>query len=434
MDISLPYHRKYRPKNLSDYIGNEKLKESVLKAVANPIRPQVILLQGEAGIGKTSMARLIAKEYLCEYRSVEDGACGECESCKRIDEYIETGRNDEILNIREVDATDSNKKQDIDNLLEEAAIPSFDGNWKIFILDECHMMSLSAQNRLLKTLEEPPEKVLIIMCTTDPEKLLKTIISRCQYIFKVQKPTKIDILNLLKKVCKNENLKWEAKALNVIGIRGNFVPRNTLITLESVAKEVKDITYENTLQVLNIITDKYFFEFYNYLSEEIVNTPGYINFLADLKSKTDLRVFVDNLLTFTTRGLYVSHGVVAEALDKSEIEQYKKLFLKFTIKEIANILNLLLDIKYSNDIETRLMMLGFKGLKELKEVENKEEMNLIDVAEYSAKEEKAAGNKNYLESITMSEEEIEEKIREFNQSVDIENIASLFGGEMIIED
>jgi len=296
------------------------------------------------------------------------------------------------------------------------------------------MMSLSAQNRLLKTLEEPPEKVLIIMCTTDPEKLLKTIISRCQYIFKVQKPTKIDILNLLKKVCKNENLKWEAKALNVIGIRGNFVPRNTLITLESVAKEVKDITYENTLQVLNIITDKYFFEFYNYLSEEIVNTPGYINFLADLKSKTDLRVFVDNLLTFTTRGLYVSHGVVAEALDKSEIEQYKKLFLKFTIKEIANILNLLLDIKYSNDIETRLMMLGFKGLKELKEVENKEEMNLIDVAEYSAKEEKAAGNKNYLESITMSEEEKEEKIREFNQSVDIENIASLFGGEMIIED
>ena len=156
--------------------------------------------------------------------------------------------------------------------------------------------------------------------------------------------------------------------------------------------------------------------------------------LADLKSKTDLRVFVDNLLTFTTRGLYVSHGVVAEALDKSEIEQYKKLFLKFTIKEIANILNLLLDIKYSNDIETRLMMLGFKGLKELKEVENKEAMNLIDVAEYSAKEEKAAGNKNYLESITMSEEEIEEKIREFNQSVDIENIASLFGGEMIIED
>ena len=116
---SLAYHRKYRPKTLSEYIGNEKLKKSVTKALESDKKPQVILLSGPAGTGKTTMARLLAKEYLCENRDIVYGACNKCYICQAINEYIETGRSEILTNIREVDITESNRKQDIDDLLDD---------------------------------------------------------------------------------------------------------------------------------------------------------------------------------------------------------------------------------------------------------------------------------------------------------------------------
>ena len=121
------------------------------KLVEEYYKNDLIFALGPAGTGKTTMARLLAKEYLCEDRDVSGGACGKCYTCQAMNEFIETGSSDSLTNIREVDVTDSNKKQDIDDLLDDASLPAFDGNWKIYILDECHMMTSSAQNRLLKT-------------------------------------------------------------------------------------------------------------------------------------------------------------------------------------------------------------------------------------------------------------------------------------------
>lgn len=433
LEINLPYHRKYRPKTLKDkdYVGNKKLKKSAMKALASPQKPQVILLQGPAGTGKTSMARLLGKEYLCENRDIENGACGECFHCKAIDEYIETGRSDVLMNIREVDAADSNKRQDIDDLLDDAMSPSFDGNWKIYILDECHMMTPSAQNRLLKTLEEPPEKVLIILCTTDPEQLLPTIISRCQYIFQVQKPSLEEMVGLLKKVCKSEGVEFDLKALSLVAAKGDFVPRDTLITLESVVNEVKDVTYDNTVEVLNVIAEKYFFEFFDILLENIINTNRYINFIGRLRQQMDLKVFINNLIVFVNRALFVSNGVMVDGLDISEIKQYKSLFKKFTSEELAYLIDTLLDIKYSKDMETKLLVLGFKGLKHKDIIYKRDDVELVDNANYSASEEKSVGEENYLESVTMTDEQKEEIIKDFNKPVDINEIATLFGGTII---
>lgn len=427
----LGFHRKYRPKTLGEYIGNERLKKSIRKALEAEKKPQVILLSGPAGTGKTTMARLISKEYLCLDPQKDVGACNVCYNCTAMDEFIETGRSDILTNIREVDVTDSNKKQDIDELLEDASQPSFDGNWKIYILDECHMMTNSAQNRLLKTLEEPPDKVLMILCTTNPEKLLDTIVSRCQVKQSVTKPTRLELTELLKRVCKAEQLLYDSRSLSLICAKADFVPRKALIELENVAREAKEVTYEKTVEILNIIADKFYFEFFDILLEEPINTQRYIAFLGKIKMNMELVAFMDSLIPFILRGIYSANAVVVESLDASEITQYKKLFKQFNVEDLAYLLETLVSIKEnSRDIEAKLMLLGYKGVR--KPIFAPIDQNMyLDNTKQSTADEKKAG---IIELQKMKEEkakEQEKKFEDFKKSMGYEDIASVFGGIVV---
>lgn len=433
----LAFHRFYRPRRLSEYIGNTKMKKSIMAALRAERKPQVILMQGHAGTGKTSMARLLAKEYLCSDRDDITGACGKCYNCQQMEQYIETGDSDYLMNVKEVDATDSNKRQDIDDLLEEASIPSYDGSWKIYILDECHMLTPTAQNRLLKSLEEPAEKVLMILCTTDPEKLLNTIISRCQYIFKVTKPTREELSELLARVCKNEGIEYDARALSLVCAKGDFVPRNTLIELEKVVREKQRVLYEDAVEVLSIIEDKQFFDFYDFLMRDKIDTLGFIAYLGNLKSHVDLKTFVDTLISFTGRGIYINAGVIVEALDKSEIQQYKRIFKSFSASEMAYLLNLLLRIKNSQDIEAQLLLLAYTGIRNKGKFavsEESEESIITDIPQSNVVDEKKAGENNYTESITMSEDEKALMVESYNKPMDADAVAKLLAGTKVYED
>lgn len=428
----LPYHRKYRSKRFSEYIGNDKMKKSLLSALQSAQLPQVMLYKGSAGCGKTTMARLTAKEYLCENRNPITGACGKCHSCTLMDDYIETGDVGMLMDVREIDVTEDSGKQAISELLEDASIPSYDGSWKIYILDECHMMTNSAQNRLLKNLEEPADRVLMILCTTDPQKLLETIISRCQYVFTVTKPNRDELGNLLARVCKTEGVRFDPRALSLVCVKGDFVPRKALVALEQVVREKQDVTYDNTVEVLNIVADKFFFDFYRCLLAEPIDIFKYITFVGNLKSNMDLKQFIDNLITFTMRGIYINNGVIVEALDKSEIDQYKKLFSQFNVGDVAYLLNLLLSMKSSLDVEARLLLLGYTGLKRQTVMTNNEDsIGLVDTSTTTVAQEKREADTNYLVSITMSDEEKVGFVEERKKTVTADELAQMFQGTKI---
>lgn len=427
--MELGFHRKYRPNNLYEYVGNTKNVNSILKVLSGGNRPQVYLLDGHAGCGKTTFARLIAKEYVCENRDDQHGACCNCFTCRAMDEFILTGNSEDLMNVREIDNSVSGNKSDIDEILNDAEIPSFDGGWKVFIFDECHLISKAAQGRMLKLLEEPPENVLLILCTTDPDMLLDTIRSRCQHHYTVSKPKLNELATLLKRVCEKEKVIVEDKALGVIATSADFVPRQALIQLETVINEKHDVTYKNTIEVLNVIADSYYFDFYKYLTQPQVDIFAYVKFLSELRENIDLKQFVAGLITFTNRGIYVYNGVNQQGLDVSEIKRYRQIFSKFSTGDIIHILKLLKTMQ-KGDIESELLLLGYEGIFDRGNIEKFEKV-VTDNGNNDLSSEHNASINNYVESITLTEEEKDQKLSG-DDNLSIDDLALMFSGEIIV--
>lgn len=356
---SLNLTRRYRPKTMNEYIGNDKLKQTILSWLGRGIRPQTILLKGSTGGGKTTMSRLIAKEYLCENRDEEKGACNECASCQSVDNYITTGNTDDLIGIKEINASKDTGIAAVNGLLEEANYPSFDGSWKVYILDECHRLSIAAQNSLLKLVEEPPENVLFMFCTTDPEQMLETLLNRCNIKQDVKKPTENEMALLLKTVCTREGVACDRKGLSLIIDRSELVIRQALMDLENVIVQEGEAKIDSVLQVFDEKPNSLYFEFFSCLLNK--DTFRYVAVLHKIKSTMTLKEFVRNLTNFTKRGIYIYNGVDIEGITKNEIVNMKELFKKFSLTEQGILLDFLVKVN-EGDLETNLLLLGFKGL------------------------------------------------------------------------
>jgi DNA polymerase III subunit gamma/tau len=253
--------RKYRPQNFSTVVGQSHITTTLKNAIGNNQLAHAFLFCGPRGVGKTTCARILAKTINCETKTADGEACNTCNSCVSFD-------NGSSMNIHELDAASNNSVDDIRSLVEQVRFAPQAGDYKVYIVDEVHMLSASAFNAFLKTLEEPPSYAIFILATTEKHKILPTILSRCQ-IFDFKRITTNDTVEHLREICDKEETTAENAALHVIAQKSEGCMRDSLSILDKIVSFTGgNLTYANTLEHLNILDEDYFFKLLQYATEQ----------------------------------------------------------------------------------------------------------------------------------------------------------------------
>ncbi len=279
--------RKYRPSTFESVVGQHAITHTLKTAIANQHLAQAYLFCGPRGVGKTSCARIFAKTINCEHPDANGDACNECESCRAFNEH-------RSFNIVELDAASNNSVEDIRSITEQVRIPPQVGRYRVFIIDEVHMLSSAAFNAFLKTLEEPPAYAIFILATTEKHKVIPTILSRCQ-IYDFSRITVPDIVEQLQFICRKEGIEAEPAALNVIAQKADGAMRDALSIFDQItAASNGHITYEKAIDNLNVLDYDYYFK----LDESFLtgNVPQALLTYRDIRDHGfDSKFFVNGL-------------------------------------------------------------------------------------------------------------------------------------------
>lgn len=258
MDKFIVSARKYRPQEFDTVVGQAHITTTLKNAIKNNQLAHAFLFCGPRGVGKTTCARILAKTINCENLQPDGEACNQCNSCRTFNEGTS-------LNIHELDAASNNSVDDIRSLVEQVRFAPQAGKYKVYIVDEVHMLSASAFNAFLKTLEEPPSYAIFILATTEKHKILPTILSRCQ-IFDFKRITGNDTVDHLQSIAIKEDIRAEKGALQVIAQKSEGCMRDALSILDKIVSFTNgEVTYQNTLEHLNILDHDYFFRLLDYL-------------------------------------------------------------------------------------------------------------------------------------------------------------------------
>lgn len=255
--------RKYRPQTFDTIVGQKSIATTLKNAIKNDQLAQAFLFCGTRGVGKTSMARILAKTINCMNPNDKMEACGACDSCVSFDEGSS-------LNVYELDAASNNSVDDIRSLIDQVRVAPQLGTHKVYIIDEVHMLSPSAFNAFLKTLEEPPKHAIFILATTEKHKIIPTILSRCQ-IFDFNRIKVSDIADHLKQIAVKEEIDAESEGLHLIAQKADGALRDALSIFDQIVSFAgKQITYKSVIENLNILDYDYYFRLVDYaLLEDI---------------------------------------------------------------------------------------------------------------------------------------------------------------------
>ena len=343
MDNFIVSARKYRPATFDTVVGQQAITTTLKNAIRNHSLAQAYLFCGPRGVGKTTCARIMAKTINCLHPTENMEACNECESCRSFN-------NNASFNIYELDAASNNSVDDIRNLVEQVRIPPQIGQYKVYIIDEVHMLSKDAFNAFLKTLEEPPAYAKFILATTEKHKIIPTILSRCQ-IFDFKRITIEDIEKHLAFVASSEGVTADPDALNIIAQKADGALRDALSIFDQmVSFSGNNITYNSVIENLNVLDYDYYFRVVDDLLQG--NTSDILLLVNDIINKGfEPQHFVTGMGNHL-RSLLVSRDAatvqlleVSEKLRQNYVEQARRCPLPFLVRA--------LDINDKCDIDYR---------------------------------------------------------------------------------
>ena len=344
--------RKYRPDTFASIVGQQAMASTLKTAVLSGRMAHAYLFCGPRGVGKTTAARVLAKTINCLNLQPSGEACNECESCKAFNE----GRS---FNIFELDAASNNSVEDIRTLIEQVSIAPVLGRYKVYIIDEVHMLSQAAFNAFLKTLEEPPSYAIFILATTEKHKILPTILSRCQ-IYDFKRITVSDIAQHLKFVADSEGITAEETALGLIAEKADGGMRDALSMFDRVASYGEgSISYQQALECLNILDYTYYVRFIRaFIQGDYRET---LLILDEVLSKGfDGQLIMAGLAAFARDLLVVQHADTIKLLEKPETVQtiYEEAARLVAPNALHQIIRFLLDAdsKYRTSTNKRLLI------------------------------------------------------------------------------
>jgi len=316
--------RKYRPQLFDTVVGQSHITTTLKNAIKNNQLAHAFLFCGPRGVGKTTCARILAKTINCENRTPEGEACNQCPSCISFNEGSS-------LNIHELDAASNNSVEDIRTLVEQVRFAPQAGKYKVYIIDEVHMLSSSAFNAFLKTLEEPPSYAIFILATTEKHKILPTILSRCQ-IFDFKRITTNDTVDHLLEICHKESINADKTALQLIAQKSEGCMRDALSMMDKIVSFTNgELNYQNTLEHLNILDADYYFKLADCMLTQDLSSA--LLLYDDINRKGfEGDLVLNGLAEFFRNLLVCKDEKVADLLET--VEQYKEKYLE-TAKKIS---------------------------------------------------------------------------------------------------
>lgn len=324
MDKFIVSARKYRPQNFDTVVGQQHITTTLKNAIRQNQLAHAFLFCGPRGVGKTTCARILAKTINCENATADGEACNECPSCVSFN-------HGSSLNIHELDAASNNSVDDIRTLVDQVRFAPQAGKYKVYIIDEVHMLSSAAFNAFLKTLEEPPPYAIFILATTEKHKILPTILSRCQ-IFDFKRITTNDTVEHMENICAKEGVKADKASLQLIAQKSEGCMRDALSIMDKIVSFSNgEVSYNNTLEHLNILDEDYYFRLMDFMHQQ--DLTGALLLYEDINRKGFEGDLVLNGFASFIRNLLVSKDEKVVAL-LDTVERFKEKYI-VTAKQIA---------------------------------------------------------------------------------------------------